>query len=258
MANKIGWCDRTWNPVWGCLNHCEYCYARKMAKRFSNQIAENDYYIRYWGNKHCAKGVNKTYVKKLSDDLKNFTPTFLYGQYSKKFPKKPQRIFVGSMSEIYYWKDEWLEKVLEKVKLYPQHTFQFLTKHSQVYLKYVFPTNCWLGITITKDDDLSYVSFLQFAYKDFKKIKYISFEPLLDKIIGLSLLKYFKWIIIGVETGNRKGKVIPKREWIENIVSYCRDKNIPIYLKDSLKDIYPVEIKEFPGEEGGKNAYIKG
>lgn len=31
---KIDWCDSTWNPVTGCLHGCEYCYARKIAKRF--------------------------------------------------------------------------------------------------------------------------------------------------------------------------------------------------------------------------------
>ena len=31
---KIEWCDRTWNPVTGCLHECEYCYARRIAKRF--------------------------------------------------------------------------------------------------------------------------------------------------------------------------------------------------------------------------------
>ncbi|GAH27769.1 unnamed protein product, partial [marine sediment metagenome] len=48
------------------------------------------------------------------------------------------------------------------------------------------------------------------------------------------------------ETGNRKNKIIPKKEWIENIIDYCKRDKIPIYLKDSLKDIYPEEIKEFP------------
>ena len=51
IMNKIGWCLMTWNPVWGCRNHCEYCYARGIAKRFGNVMAENEYYSRYWGNK---------------------------------------------------------------------------------------------------------------------------------------------------------------------------------------------------------------
>jgi len=40
--NKIGWCDMTWNPVWGCRNNCEYCYARKIAGFRYKQIAEKD------------------------------------------------------------------------------------------------------------------------------------------------------------------------------------------------------------------------
>ncbi len=31
---KIEWCDYTWNPVTGCLNGCEYCYAKKIVQRF--------------------------------------------------------------------------------------------------------------------------------------------------------------------------------------------------------------------------------
>lgn len=33
-TTKIDWADATWNPVTGCLNGCEYCYARKQAARF--------------------------------------------------------------------------------------------------------------------------------------------------------------------------------------------------------------------------------
>lgn len=31
---NIEWCDSTWNPVTGCRHGCEYCYARRIAKRF--------------------------------------------------------------------------------------------------------------------------------------------------------------------------------------------------------------------------------
>ncbi len=39
---KIEWCDATWNPVTGCLHGCEYCYARRIANRFSGfETSEN-------------------------------------------------------------------------------------------------------------------------------------------------------------------------------------------------------------------------
>ena len=46
--SKIEYIDYTWNPITGCQHHCEYCYARKMAKRFAgnirlNKMAKKDY-----------------------------------------------------------------------------------------------------------------------------------------------------------------------------------------------------------------------
>lgn len=60
---------------------------------------------------------------------------------------------------------------------------------------------------------------------------------------------YHSWVIIGAETGNRKGKVIPKKEWIESIVASCIENNVPIFMKNSLKEIWGEElIQEFPKE----------
>jgi protein gp37 len=235
MKNKIGWCNATWNPVWGCLNNCEYCYGRRIAKRFWKQMWAIEFHHSWehptwaWTGDHLL-------------GLKDFKPTFLDAQFAKGLPKKSQRIFVGSMSEIYYWKDEWMEKVLEKIKQYPQHTFQFLTKFPRIYSKYIFPSNCWLGMTITREEDID--KDWGYFYNENNKC-FFSIEPFLDSINPESL-ECIDWIIIGAETGNRKSKIMPKREWIEKIVNYCRKNNIPIYLKDSLKDIYPEKIKMFP------------
>ncbi len=246
--NKIGWCSMTWNPVWGCLNNCKYCYARGIAKRFWQQIYEKEL-LRY----NSELGIVH-YRKRLKRDLKSFNPVWLESQYNKALPKKPQKIFVGSMSEIFYWDEYWIDKIKDKIDKYPQHIFQFLTKFPEVYNWYEFPENCWLGVTITKNRDM-YLSMLAGTFNANPNIKYnnqgfISFEPLLEDIDDIEAYDFpnLNWVIVGAETGNRKDKVIPKKEWIENIVDYCRKHNIPIYLKDSLKDIYPETIKEFPNE----------
>jgi len=237
----------TFNPVWGCNNNCEYCYARGIAKRFwaNIYIKEVNYQIELhpdwaWTGDHLT-------------GLEDFKPTFLITHFKKKFPKKPQRIFVGSMSEIYYWEKEWMERVLDKIRQYPQHTFQFLTKFAHVYNKYTFPNNCWLGITITENYDFE----RQECYLDdfrYKWHTFISFEPLLEEIyIGDIEYLNVDWVIIGAETGNRKDKVIPKKEWVWDIVNYCKTNNIPVYLKDSIIKLFPglEAYKQFPKNKGG-------
>lgn len=62
-------------------------------------------------------------------------------------------------------------------------------------------------------------------------------------------MKPVDWIIIGAETGNRKSKVIPKRERIDHIVETGRNCGIPVFMKESLRPIMDGSFKqEFPWE----------
>ena len=253
MKNKIGWCDMTWNPVWGCRNHCEYCYARKIAKRFYHTRAMEEHNFRYWGNikdKYTETReliINKSLVKRIEDKLNKFVPTFSRSQFDKKLPKKPQRIFVGSMSEIYYWREEWIERVIEKVKEYPQHTFQFLTRYPEIYSRYIFPKNCWLGVTITREKDFE--RGIPYLFVTSCNITFVSVEPILEYINPKPFLnENIDWVIIGAETGNRKGKVIPNGSWIFDILNYCNNNKIPVYIKDNVVKYYSEYggYKQFP------------
>lgn len=94
--------------------------------------------------------------------------------------------------------------------------------------------------------------------------KFISIEPLScdiceveDERNGGKLLEhfllprgyksFFEWVIVGAETGRRKDKVVPKREWIEKLLELCRKAGIPLFMKSSLAEIWgePL-IQEFP------------
>lgn len=74
---------------------------------------------------------------------------------------------------------------------------------------------------------------------------FVSVEPLLEPVRP----SLQDWIIVGAETGRRKGRVIPEREWIEQIVEDCREWDIPLFMKSSLADIWgePL-IQEFPAQ----------
>ena len=235
---KIDWCEFVWNPVWGCLNDCSFCYARKIAKRFAKQVAEKQF-----------KDRTQKWKKEMEKRLYNFLPTWLPENFKKSFPKKPSRIFVNSMSEIFYWKKGWMKAVLNKIKKHPQHIFMFLTKLPWVYKKYDFPKNCWLGITITDviDTDSFEYKLLHWYVKN--NIKFISFEPLL-KFDPCDFARYYMspppdWIIVGSQTNPYKP---PKKEWIEKIIKAAKKQNVPVFLKDNLYKAYPdlPVLKEFP------------
>lgn len=52
------------------------------------------------------------------------------------------------------------------------------------------------------------------------------------------------------ETGNRKDKVVPKREWIEGVVEQAKALGKPVFMKDSMKPIWGDDIiTEFPWSE---------
>ena len=59
----------------------------------------------------------------------------------------------------------------------------------------------------------------------------------------------FEWVIVGAETGNRKGKVKPEREWIEKLARLCRENGIPLFMKESIRGIMGEDfVQEFPWE----------
>jgi protein gp37 len=141
---KIDYADYSWNPVTGCRHGCDYCYARKMVKRFGH----------YGGS---------------------FEPQFHPGRLDEPFKqKKPGVIFVCDMGDIFSpgVKKVWRDMVMCAAIKAPWHTYLWLTKNPQ-YDKSWVRSNWWLGASITGPED---------AYKRellYGKNIWYSYEPLL-------------------------------------------------------------------------------
>ena len=139
-----------------------------------------------------------------------------------------------------------MERVLEKIDEYPQHTFLFLTKDMNIYTDYDFPENCWLGVTITNQRQMNgFADLISHTTFDEKYKIFISIEPIQEKI---NLYVNPDWLIIGAETGNRKNKIVPEWEWIRSLIEDCRGEGIPIFLKENLKLVWHKDylFQEFP------------
>lgn len=254
---KIDWCDSTWNPVTGCLHGCEYCYARGIAKRFGGWTdSDGDMY-------HDEFFKNESEVRELDKPLQvfregqsifsgkwqnapypyDFIPTLHRYRLNDYISKKGRNIFVCSMSDLFgdWVTDSWIEEVFKACEKAPQHNYLFLTKNPKRYEelgeKGMLPDspNMWFGFSQTETINKS-------LYIPAGNI-FVSVEPILKETRPCLT----DWVIVGAETGRRKDKVIPKREWIEQIVEDCKKYHIPLFMKSSLADIWgePL-IQEFP------------
>ncbi len=243
--SKIEWCDHTWNPITGCRHDCEYCYAKRMTARFAGDVRLNKMAKKDYSLIPADDGGEELYVldKPMLNETKSplvypfgFAPTFY--RYRMYFPEKLKmghNIFVGAMADVFgeWVPDNWIKEIFNICKKNTIHNYLFLTKnperYERLYAAGVLKTdrNLWYGTTLTRPEDKYFTSNM---HKTFWSI-----EPILAPFQNWDKDEFSPdWIIIGAETGRRKGKVIPKREWIEDIVNWCDKSDVPVFMKDSL------------------------
>jgi protein gp37 len=279
---KIDWCDSTWNPVTGCLHGCEYCYARRIAERFrAREIYDPECQCqRKLIERGMLKGTGKPLELTYPWEQKNkdgsitnaaypfgFDPTF--HRYKLDEPqrwKKPRTIFVCSMADLFgdWVPDEWIQEIFEACDKASQHRYMFLTKNPSRYAellnllpKHRRPPNVaemWFGQSFTgAERNYTPLALPPWQYR------FASIEPLLRNLSRAEAMKIAatnEWIIVGAETGVRKGKIIPKREWVEEIVKVCKEYGTPVFMKDSLRDLMRDGFRqEFPWIVGGSELF---
>lgn len=210
---KIEWTDWSWNPITGCKHGCWYCYARRLVQRFPKAFPNG------------------------------FEPTFhpeRLGEPAKL--KKPSMIFVCSISDLFapWTKGKWREAVLRAIRECPvKHTFQLLTKNPErIDKNYEFPDNVWVGTTVTSQEEAN--RNIPEIKKVKAKVKFVSFEPLLEEIA--QNLKGIDWAIIGKLTGSKRIKLSPA--WVVTTKALARAWSIPVFLKNNLN--WSEKIQEFP------------
>ena len=270
VKNPDGTQGYTWNPITGCLNGCDYCYARK--------LANGRLKTRYLANKNIAEPDSRIDFDMGANGI--FTNPF----YPRFWPERLEEIkiedhprvgwisnvygkgiFVCDMSDLFGIgiPEEWTQRVMAQIRLYKQHLFYLLTKQPQNLIKWSpFPDNCWVGVTVCNQAMAN--ESIPTLMNIIARKRYISIEPMLEPIdlsrieFGRYLpenepyyvsafkdryifgdegdieLKKIDWVIIGAQT---KPTVMPKIEWVKEIVQACDEASIPVFLKDNLKPL---------------------
>lgn len=198
VSKTICWAKYTWNPVTGCKRGCFYCYAAKMHRRFCSTPFSNIVF----------------HKKRLGEPEK---------------VKKPSTIFVGSNTDIFYWKPQWKTQIFDVCELIPQHTFMFLTKEPSAYKGFYHGKNIMQGMTLTcEQPTVELQEYLIYAIECVPR-PFISIEPILGTLkAGINNCEI---VIVGAMTGQKP--IIPEKEWIESVIQHVpKDR---IYWKNNIK-----------------------
>ena len=221
-ASDIEWTEATWNPIAGCTvlsPGCSNCYAMRMAARLQAMgMTKYGGTTRKSGNRHVWTG-------RVNVDMKALTAPLEW--------KKPQRIFVNSMSDLFQDKadEAFIHQVWRVMEQASWHSFQVLTKRPQRMLdilsKPVFPTlpNVWLGTSVESADYLDRIDLLRRVPA---RIRFVSFEPLLGPIAELDL-HGIHWAIVGGESGPRARDI--EEWWVEQLHDACQRQGVVFFFK---------------------------
>lgn len=145
--------------------------------------------------------------------------------------KKGRMIFVNSMSDLFHEEVplEFIQKVFKVMNENPQHTFQVLTKRSDILWNrmsdFKWTDNIWVGVSIENQDHVYRADHLRDVPA---KVKFLSLEPLLGPLRPL-MLKQIDWVIVGGESGAKSRPI--KKEWVLDIRNRCKDQNVPFFFK---------------------------
>jgi len=209
QKSSIEWTESTWNPLTGCTKispGCKHCYAERMALRLQAMRQPN--YI---------NGFSLT----LHDAAIELPLRW----------KKPQTIFVNSMSDMFHQKvpTDFIHRVFEVMQRAHWHRFQVLTKRAERLAKLndelQWPQNVWMGVSVENDEYLDRIDHLRCTGA---AVKFLSLEPLLGPVERLSL-EGIDWVIVGGESGPGARAMEP--EWVSSIRNQCVDAGVPFFFK---------------------------
>ena len=216
---SIAWTSATCNFWVGCIKvskACKFCYMYRDRERYG----------------HDPKIVVRTKPNTFNAPLKW---------------KEPMLIFTNSWSDFFIAEaDNWREDAWNVIRATPQHQWQILTKRPE-RIKECLPDdwgsgypNVWLGASV--EDQENAELRIPILIDIPAKIRFLSVEPLLDKVDLSKWLTNSKlsWIITGGESGNgsvpnekgvKYGYRECKIEWIKEVVSQCKANNIAVFVK---------------------------
>jgi protein gp37 len=155
--------------------------------------------------------------------------------------RKPARIFVNSMSDLFHASVplEFIQQIFQTMVDCPRHTFQVLTKRSErlaeIAAQLPWPENVWAGVSVESADYLYRLDHLRQVPAH---VRWVSFEPLLGPIANPDLSQ-IHWVVVGGESGSdfRPMDV----EWARDLRDACLTQGVDFFFKQ-FSGIHPSKL----------------
>ena len=145
--------------------------------------------------------------------------------------KKPQTIFVNSMSDLFHKNVpiQYIQQVFDVMRRADWHRFQVLTKRAD-RLEEIAPflewtPNIWMGVSVESQD---YVSRIDHLRRTGAMTKFLSLEPLIGPLKELDL-RGIDWAIVGGESGFG-ARPMPV-DWVTSIRRQCEKADVAFFFK---------------------------
>lgn len=202
----IGWTDNTWNPFQGCRKispGCKNCYMYREKNRFG-QDPEN---------------IIRSSPATFNSPLKW---------------KDKARVFVCSWSDFFIEEaDPWRGDAWDIIRKTPHLIYQILTKRPhniESRLPEDWPLkNVWLGVTAENQEQ--YNARVPIMASIESELRFVSIEPMLDKILLFPWQDHIDWIICGGESAPKNKLRNMDTSWCHILLEQCRASNTAFFMK---------------------------
>ncbi len=215
--SSIGWTHHTMNFWWGCnkVNRmCKHCYIGPIMKRGGYEPFNGPMQTINWANPaRWNKRAKQAGVR--------------------------ERCFTCSMSDFFHdGADAWRAEAWEIIRTCTNLDWLILTKRPAL-VRERLPADwgagwphVWLGVSCGCAEALPFLDELRNIPA---ALKFVSAEPLLERMDFRPYLGWLGWVITGCERAANGKRQVMDIDWVRDIDRQCKEAGVPHFFKQAYK-----------------------